>query len=177
MKLVRKAAMAAGASLALIATAAQAQQAAQRVCVPPREAEALLLVLAPEMLRQVGTRCAPTLPAGALLKRSDGRLVAKYQAEVAAAMPLARQALKKITGPDAAGLMDSDLGPAMVVATMAPMLAAEIKPADCPAIDKVLGYIEPLPAKNTAGLLATILQLASDKDKKSKLPICPFVTK
>ena len=41
--------------------------------IGPAEAEALVLFVAPELIRQAGTRCASALPPTALLRRTGGR--------------------------------------------------------------------------------------------------------
>lgn len=164
-------------AVALLAlTASTTAQAAQR-CVPAREAEALLLAMAPTLVGSVAAGCATTLPPNALLRRSVGPLTAKYAAHADAAWPLAKEALKKIVDPEASDLLESELARPMLTAMIAPMLAKEIKPNDCPNIDRILTLIDPLPAKNTAGLVVALIEMA-DRDKparaaKGKFAICP----
>lgn len=157
---------------ALAATAAHAAD----TCVPAPEAEGLFLFVAPTLINTVSTTCAPSLPRGALLRDGVPRLTAKYASESEAAWPQARSAIGKIAGPDAAQLLSGDTGKAMVPALVGPLLAKEIKPADCPAINRVLTQIDPLPAKNTAALIVTIVDLASRKkaDKPGGFTICPI---
>lgn len=157
---------------ALAATAAQAQQVKQ--CVPAPEAEALVLNVAPQLLTTVATSCAPALPGTAYLRRPVAQLTEKYVAESDRAWPLAKEALKKISGPDAAQIWDSELSRPMVGSIVGPMLAKEIKTADCPAIDRVLTLSDPLPARNTASLIVLVLELAGrDKPTKNGFSICP----
>jgi hypothetical protein len=160
--------------LGLAATGAHAAQVAAKPCVPAADAEALFLSLAPDMLRQIGTKCAATLPATALIRRTGGPFLAKYDAAAPAAWPGAKQALVKILGPQSTEMMNTEMGPSLVKSMMAPMLAEEIKPKDCPAIDRVLTNIEPLPPRNAAALVVTLLQLSSGNKRDGKLPICPL---
>lgn len=156
----------------LAATAASAQQAKQ--CVPAAEAEALVLNVAPQLLTTVATNCVATLPANAYLRRPAAELTAKYAAESDRSWPLAKEALKKISGPDSAAIWDSELSRPMVASIVGPMLAKEIKPADCPAIDRVLTLADPLPARNTAALIVLVVELADGgKPSKGGFAVCP----
>ncbi len=161
------------AAAALIAaTSAQAQEQ----CIPQREAEALFLALAPTVIASVATTCAPVLPPNALLRRSVGPLTAKFAAESDAAWPAAKEGLRKLVGPEASQMVDSELARPMVTAMIAPMLAKDVKAKDCPNIDRILTLIDPLPAKNTAALVVAILDM-SGKAKggrgRSALVLCP----
>lgn len=163
--------IAAAAALAT-ATAAHAQSPA---CIPQRQAEALFLVVAPTVIGSVAATCAPALPTGAVLRRSLGPLTAKYAGEADAAWPVAREALRKIVGPDAAQMLDSELARPMLTAMVAPMLAKEVTARDCPHIDRVLGLIDPLPARNTAALVVTILAMSDRDGARSRrgFAVCP----
>ena len=171
---VRSFAAAAAAAL-IAASAAQAQAPA---CIPQKEAEALFLALAPTLVGSVASVCAPTLPAGALLRRSVGPLSAKYAAESEAAWPTAKEGLRKLLGPQNGQLVDSELARPMVTAMVAPMLAKEVKARDCPNIDRVLRLIDPLPAKNTAALVVAILDMSGSARPKSggraDFTLCPL---
>jgi hypothetical protein len=167
-------------ALAAALPAAGTAQAAEppRVCVTGVEAESLVLVLAPDLLRAVGTQCASALPADALLRQGDGTFVAKYQRESDVAWTKGRVALAKLAGPDAAQFTESELLRPLVTSVMVPMLLKDLKPKSCPAIDRVLTQLAPLPPRNVARLAVTILQLsAADeraKGKKPAFPICPL---
>lgn len=173
MTIAKRACMAASLWLGLTASAAQAGQQSRQVCVPPAQAEALLLTIAPELIRAVGKTCASALPANAYFRRSQASLIAKFSGHREASWAPAKEALRKIVGPDASALLDTDMGPTLVTGMMAPLLAETVKPKDCGDIDRVLSYLDPLPATNMAGLIVTIVQLSSKDDKQSKLPICP----
>ncbi|URW76621.1 hypothetical protein M9980_05260 [Sphingomonas donggukensis] len=154
----------------LAATAAQAAQ-----CVPQREAEALVLNLGSTLVGSTAATCSPTLPANAYLRRSVAPLTAKFAATSDAAWPLAREALRKIAGPDVSPMLDSELARPMVTAMVAPMLAQQINAQDCPAIDRVLALLDPLPARNTAALIVTIVEIAGRNRKAARPPftLCP----
>ncbi len=164
--------------LATAATGAHAAQEAAKPCVPTVEAEALFLLIAPELLRSAGAGCAAVLPAGSLLRSPSPAFLAKYESEVDGAWPLAKEAIVKISGPEARAAMESEAAKPLVISMMAPLLVGKIKPADCGAIERVLGYLEPLPARSMSGLLVTIAEIAQrDKPKGQgggpSLDICP----
>lgn len=168
------------AAAALFATlAAPVAQAQSAQCVTPREAEALFLYVAPDLIRTTTALCSPRLPANAFLRTANGRLTAKYRAESAAAWPGAKAALLKIVGPDAGQMLDSQFAGAMVSSIVAPLVGTAVKPADCPVVDRVLAQMDPLPARNTAALLVTFAQLA-DRERRAgdaqamQLPLCPL---
>jgi hypothetical protein len=145
------------AAALLTATTAQAQSSA---CIPQPEAEALFLALAPTLIETVATTCAPVLPANALLRRPTAQLTAKYAAESDAAWPRAKEGLRKLAGPDAGPLIDSELARPMVMSIVAPMLAKDLKTKDCPNIDRILTLIDPLPARNTAALAVALMDMS-----------------
>lgn len=154
--------------------AASTTQAQAPACIPQREAEALFLALAPAMIGSVAATCAAALPPGALLRRPAGQLTAKYAGPADAAWPTAREGLRKLLGPDAAPMMDSEMAKPMITAMIAPLLAKEVKAKDCPHIDRILTLIDPLPARNTAGLLVAILDI-SGKAKGGGQKPGPFI--
>lgn len=170
-------------ALALGLASTAAAQTPVRACVTAAEAESLVLAVAPDLIRQTGTACATALPATALIRQSDSRLLGKYQAEADAAWGRASGALAKIAGPEAEPLIQSGYARALVGSLIAPALTGKIQPGDCPAIERIVSLLEPLPPKNTAALLVTVIQL-NDADraktpgaKPSGLPICPMKAK
>jgi hypothetical protein len=157
---------------AIAATAAQAAQPVT-VCVAPRDAEAIVTLIAPDLIRLTATMCAPNLPAGAYLRRPADQLAAKYAVNSDGAWPVARAALRNLLTPEAAQMIEGDFARPLIGSLLAPMIAKEIKPADCESIDRVLGLIDPLPPRNTIGLIVTIAQLAQRKQQpKGGFVIC-----
>jgi hypothetical protein len=72
--------------------------------------------------------------------------------------------------------VDPELMRPLIGAMMAPMLAKEIKPADCPKVDRVVSLLSPLPARNTAGILVLLFTLRTQgKRDKAPFTICPMV--
>ncbi|MBB3910665.1 hypothetical protein [Sphingomonas desiccabilis] len=158
---------------ALLATGstAQAQTAA---CVTRTEAEALVLFVAPDLIRQTGQRCATVLPASALLRQSSGTLIAKYEAEAERAWPEARKALLKIAGPDVSQMLDSAFAKPMVGTLVAPLVTGNLQAKDCATVERALTLVQPLPARNTAALLVLFAQAdAASPRPMMRLPLCP----
>jgi hypothetical protein len=149
-------------------------QSAAKPCITAQEAEGLALVIMPEALKSAQATCRPHLPGSAALA-NPGAMIAKYQAEADGAWPAATAAMGKIVDPQARELLQGELGRSMLPAIMGPMIAGEIKAKDCGAINRFVELLQPLPPRNTAGLLVTVLQLAAqDEKKKDKFNICPF---
>ncbi|WP_315760103.1 hypothetical protein [Sphingomonas sp. Y38-1Y] len=161
--------------LAALALPAPAMAQARSQCLTEREGEAVLLYLAPDLLSQAGRICAPVLPASAYLRRS-GDLGRRYAAASADAWPAARVAIAKVAGPDVAPLLDSAFAAPAVSSLVAPLVASEIKAADCPQLDRILSLVAPLPPQNVAGIAVAFLQIANDRDRqsgrRSPLTIC-----
>lgn len=165
------------AAAAIVALPATSVAQTARQCVPQREAEALFLYMAPEVIRQTGRTCSANLPANALLLRQSGPFLAKFQTEATGAWPLARNAIARIAGQDVRQILDSQFAQPVVAAMVAPLLIQQIRAQDCASIERVVSLIEPLPARNAASLVTTILQLAGDNDAEARrrlpLTICP----
>ena len=173
--MIRKGFLAGAATwLALTGVAVQAQSVLPKVsvhaCISSGEAQGLALVLAPLAMREVVHFCGPKLPATAYFNHSDA-LLAKLQAASARAAPGARGAIAKLLGGSDATV---DLFMPALDTMMAPMLAKELKAAECPTYDHIASLLDPMPAENTAELLITIAQLAQKDKQDPKFPICPM---
>jgi hypothetical protein len=155
--------------LALASTAAQAATP----CLTEPEAEGLVITLLPDMLDAVGAACAPSLPAAATLRAGLAPMVSRYRAEGPAVQPQARAAFAKLIGNDTQGL-DPEVMRPLITAMIAPMLAKEIKPGDCPKVERVATLLGPLPARNVAGITVLLFTLGTQgKSAKSPFTICP----
>lgn len=157
---------------ALSATAAQAQ-AAVKACIAAPAAEALMLSVAPDALRRVSQLCGPALPPSAFLRRSTNAMLGRYAAEAEAAWPRAKDAIGSLMGDQAGGLLDSDMVRPLISTTVAELLAKDVKEKDCGLIDRVLMLIEPLPPRNAAALIVTLMQETQKPGKRSSFTICP----
>ncbi|OYX40474.1 hypothetical protein [Sphingomonas sp. 32-62-10] len=164
--------------LILGASAASAQSVVATVtlpCVTPTEAEALVAAVVPELIGDIGRVCANALPETALLRQTSGSFIAKYRAEADLAWPRGRSAIAKITGPDIASLLSTDVARPLLATLVTPALTRGLQPVDCPAIERIVTLAQPLPARNSAALFVSIIQLVDAKrtgTNKPRLPIC-----
>lgn len=148
-------------ALALVAQSAAAEAATP--CATPTEATAITAVAMPEIIRQVGRICATRLPASALLRQPGSAFIAKYQAEADRAWPAARTALARIGGPQIAPLLQSEFTRPLLTSLLAPALIGTVDPGDCAEVEHIAEQIQPLPARNTAELIVSTLQLVREK--------------
>ncbi|MEH3103662.1 MAG: hypothetical protein PGN12_07120 [Sphingomonas phyllosphaerae] len=163
---------------ALVAMLAAPAAAAQTPCLSTTDAESIALVAMPEIIRDAGRVCA-ALPATSLLKRQSGEFLAKYDREADRAWPAARTAIAKLSDPAVELLLLSDYARPMLTSLFAPQITGRIQAGDCPTLDRLVTLLEPLPARNTAGIVVATLQyLKSEKNKGKRtdipdLPVCP----
>ena len=166
--------------IALAASLAIATPAAAAPCLTAREAETIALVALPDLVRETGRVCSAQLPPTSLMRRPSGPFLAKYQAAADAAWPGAREAIAKLSDPSVAMLLDSEYARPLLTALVVPMLVGRIAPSDCGTLDRLATLLEPLPPRNTAGIIVTVLQfLKAEKAKGSPavsavpdLPVC-----
>jgi hypothetical protein len=159
------------------ATGAQAAAGA-RPCLTHDEAAGVMLVLAPEAIRGVGIACSQTLPSSALLRQTSGPFLDRIEVESNRAWPQARSTIARLSGQEnLAALLDSETMKPMLAALLAPLIINEVKPKDCAAIDHIITQLAPLPPRNVAEIVVTVLELESadkaSKGEKSAFPLCP----
>jgi hypothetical protein len=149
-------------------------------CLTPAEASSLAAYALPAAIQGTAKRCSPTLGAGAFLPKGGTELASRYGARKAQNWPAAKTAFFKIGGDSKdqssallAGLPDSSLQQ-MLDAIIEGMVAQEIPTERCGEIDRIVGLLAPLPAQNTADLIAAVMGLAgkSGKAKSDKFSIC-----
>lgn len=165
------------AALAALSLLAGTPAGAQVPCLSAPDAEAIALVALPEIIRDAGRVCAK-LPATSLLRRGNGPFLSKYQAEADRAWPAARAAVAKLSDPSVELLLLSDYARPLLTSLFAPQIAGRIQPADCATLDRLVTLLEPLPARNTAGIVVATLQYLKGEKAKGKradipdLPVC-----
>lgn len=164
-------------ALACMGTAATAQTSTARPCLSGAEAEAVFLAVAPAAIKAAGGVCTTALPRTAFLLQPDQAFLTRMAQASEQAWPRASGAVARLAGPDLAPMFQSDaMRPALGV-LVAAQIVSDLKPADCPKLDRILTLLSPLPARNIAALGVTILQYAEDdaarRGKKTKLPLCP----
>lgn len=156
------------AALAL-PTAATAQSAK---CLTPPEAQGLITYALPSAIRAISGQCAKTLPATASLIQTGPLIAARYQPDADRAWPLARNAFDKMSGIKLTETLGEAGAKGLLETAFSTGLADNVKPKDCPVIDRILAALEPLPAKNMSMLLLAAIELGGKGDKKPPLSIC-----
>ncbi|ODP36175.1 hypothetical protein [Sphingomonas turrisvirgatae] len=157
--------------LGLAASTAQAQQ---RACITDAEGAALFQVMLPDVIREMGRVCA-ALPAESFLRQPSAAFMARVQAGVGPATAAAQGGIRKLLGAQGAALADSPFAIPTARAIFVPMMAQEIKPADCPGLDKIVSNLAPLPPRNLAAVFVALAQLSQNGEKRGpRLPICPM---
>jgi hypothetical protein len=164
-----------GGFLALVSTAAAAQEQAQVQCLTAPEARALFTFIIPEAVEGVAAKCKAALPATAFLPSSSAATVAKFREAAKGGWPAARAAFLKIGGP----AKEADLMAKMSDATLQPfvseafagVVANDVKPADCRKIDRFVAALAPIPPSNVADLITALIALVGEK-KGDDLKLC-----
>jgi hypothetical protein len=171
--------IAALSAIALIASPAVAQPR----CITGPEAESLTLVAMPDIIRETGRVCATQLPAASLIRRQSSALLDRYQTEADRAWPAARAAIVKLSDPAVDALLDSDFARPLLTTLLVPQIVGRIAPRDCGTIDRLVALLEPLPPRDTAGIVVeTLRYLKSQKARGgaisvASLPLCPVETR
>ena len=151
------------------ATVASAAAPVTAPCLTESEGQSLVLVALPDILDAVGKTCAATLPPQAALRGGLSALVTRYRADGDATWRSAKPAIAKLGGERLQGV-DPDMLRPMISVVLGPLVAKDVKPADCPKIDKVIGLLAPLPAANMAALIVQLFALGNAHAK----PRAPF---
>lgn len=152
--------------------------AAQTPCLTTSDAEAIALVAMPDIIRETGRVCT-ALPAASLVRRPSSTFLARYETAADAAWPAARAAIVKLSDPAVDMLLQSDYARPLLTSLLAPQIVGRVQPADCPTIDRLVTLLEPLPARNTAGIIVATLQYLKTRKARGKqvaavpdLPVC-----
>lgn len=152
---------------ALLAAAPTLAQAAEPPCLSPAEFTSLAEYALPSVISGTSQRCSATLAPGAYLRRDGQQLAQRYAEHKPAAWPGAKAAFLKLSttgNADANNLIrtlpDASLQQ-MLGSLMEGLVAQQIPLERCGAIDRVIGLLAPLPAQNTAELIALAVGLGA----------------
>lgn len=162
--------------VALAAIPGQAVAQSAKSCLTQPEAQALVTYALPSAIRGITTKCTPVLPATTALIQSGPIIAARYQIEADNAWPVARLAFGKISGLDLTGTFGEAAARGLVDAALGAGLAEKVKPEDCAKVDRLVDILEPLPARNMAMLVTTLMEFGgAEKRGKSPLRMCPEI--
>lgn len=166
---------------ALMVTLPGLAHAAEPPCLTAAEFTSLASYGLPSVIKGATERCAATLPAGAWLKQNGAQLSSRYAEAKPRAWPGAKAAFLKLggTGDKQAvdmikTLPDTTLQP-MVDGLIEGMIGQQLPTDRCATVDRVVRLLSPLPAENTAELIALAAGLGtkSGQAKAGKFSICP----
>ena len=149
-------------------------QAAEPPCLTPGEFTALADYALPSVISGTSQRCAATLGANAWLPRNGAELTRRYAQGRPAAWPGAKAAFLKLSAggnADANGLIRNMPDPAlqqMLDGLMTGVVAQQLPLDRCATVDRLIGLLSPLPAANTAELIALAVGLGA-KTGRAKL--------
>ena len=161
--------------LAVVLAALPGQAVAQsaKSCLTPPEAEALVTYALPSAVRAVTTKCSPLLPATTALAQSGPVIAARYQVDADKAWPVARLAFDKMSGLDLAKTLGEPAARGLIDAAFGAGMAEKVKPGDCSKIDRLVDILQPLPTRNMAMLITTLMELGTGvKQKKPPFKMC-----
>lgn len=152
---------------AVLALTPAVAQAAEPPCLSPAEFTSLAEYALPSIITGTTQRCTQTLGANAYLPRNGAQLIQRYAQRRPAAWPSAKAAFLKLsaaTNADAnrviSTLPDTSLQQ-MLDSLLAGMISQQVPLNRCGTIDKVIGLLSPLPAQNTAELIALAVGLGA----------------
>jgi hypothetical protein len=174
---MRRTTAVAAALAALLPTLAQA---AEPPCLTRTEFAALAEYALPSIIDGTAQRCRATLGPDAYLPRNGRDLMARYAQRRPAAWPGAKAAFLKLgaaTGAEAnklIGTMPDASLQQMLDGLMAGLVSQQVPLDRCATIDRVIGLLSPLPADNTAELIAIGIGLVpkSGHGKVGPITVC-----
>lgn len=147
-------------ALMLISVPSMAVAQGTQACLTAADADALVRYALPDIIGQVGTSCAASLPATAYLIRNQTELAKRYGELAAPALPGARRAFGKIAGlnpKQTENLKDETLR-ALLGMGINTVVSGKLKPKDCSTVDEILTLLAPVPPENMAKLIGIALR-------------------
>ena len=164
-----------GALLGLLSVSSLTQAQGPSTCLTDVEARGLFTFAMPEALEGMATKCRAALPETAFLSVHSKEMLMRFRAAAAGSWPQAKAAFLKMSheGEDdhvMASMPDSALQP-FVAAAFSGVVANDVKPADCPKIDRFVAALAPLPPASVAELITALIALVGG-DESDDLRIC-----
>jgi hypothetical protein len=141
-----------------------------RACLNDEEAGGLVTFALPTLIRGLSQRCSRALPATASLIQAGSITAARYQVDADKAWPIARVAFDKISGLPLSDVAGEEGVKTLVQQGFASAISQEIKAEDCVTADALINILQPLPARNMAMLITTLIG-AGSKTFGARLPV------
>jgi hypothetical protein len=139
-------------------------------CLNREEADGLVTFALPTLIRGVAQQCITSLPATAPLVQAGSITAARYQVDADRAWPIARVAFDKVAGLPLAGLAGEAGVKMLVQQGFARAISQEMNADDCATADALINILQPLPARNMAMLITTLMG-AGSKTLSARLPV------
>ncbi len=161
-------------TLIALAALAQAQAAMAAECVTEREVSGLAIYALPSIVNGIDPICAPHLASDGYLAQNSQNLAERYARLGDANWPLAKSAMLKFIGEKDAGseaiasLPDEAVRP-LVEAVLVQKIAGDIKPQNCPKIERGFQLIDKLPPETVGEVIGFVMGLVKPKSPE----ICP----
>lgn len=159
-------------ALVLVVPSLATAQVPVKTCVTSDEAQALVTYALPQIVRGLAKQCLQSLPATSALIEAGDVMAAGYQVDANKAWPLAQRAFDKLAGFPISKISGEKGIKTLIEIGVVSQLSSKITPSDCPAIDRALSALQPLPAQNVAVVVTALVQLTG-KDGKMPLTLCP----
>ncbi len=167
--------------LMLAAVALPTQAIAAESCVTAAEAQSIMTAVIPDVLDGVMKQCAPSLTSAGFFKKSGPAMVSNYRAAGDKAWPDARKAFFKMSGNDKSmatlNALPDEMVKSLISIGIASAMADDIKPTDCPKVERVVEALSPLPPANTATLIGVFMEMGASRSTEGKstkgFKICP----
>ena len=151
-------------ALILSALALPFNAAAQTAtCLNDEEADGLVTFALPTLIRGVAQQCIKSLPATAPLVQAGSVAAARYQFDADKAWPIARTAFDKVAGLPIASFAGEGGVKALVQQGFANAISQEMNAEDCAIADALINILQPLPARNMAMLITTLIGAGSTR--------------
>lgn len=145
-------------------------QTSAKACLSGEEAEGLVTYALPAAVRAISLHCAKTLPATASLVQSGIVTAARYQIDADKAWPVASAAFDKVSGLPVASLMGEKALKPLIEKTISGEVTQNLPAKDCAKADRFINILQPLPTRNMAMLITTLLETGSPATR-ARLPI------
>lgn len=156
-------------------------RAAEPPCLTATEFASLASYGLPSIIKGANDRCAAALPADAWLRRNGAQLSTRYAAAKPRTWPGAKAAFLKLSaGGDKQGAelirgLPDPTQQLMLDGLIEGMVGQQLPTDRCATIDRVVRLLSPLPAENTAELIAIAVGLGAQTGRASvgKFRLCP----
>ncbi len=165
------------ASAAALLSLSQPALAQSAPCIAPADLSDTLTYSMPLLVEGIQSSCMDALPADSFLLGDGAEFASGFEPLRDQAWPGTRRFLmtfakkgdsKNQMSGIIEDLSDEAIRP-FVDAMVVQLVAAEIKPANCGDIDRILPLLAPLPPENYGPILATLFSFVGDEEKDLKI--------